>query len=128
MASFSRILGQSLKSSISAILTNEILPFNFNLKFYWNSSFFHSEKIMRFKKWPQLPGAGRTRVGHHHGSHTPTSPEAVLLGKMFYHTKQICRQCIQVILKLNQEEKWLSNKSLISLKISTVCIFTDSFI
>ena len=48
---------------------------------------------MRFKKWPQLPGAGRTRAEHHHGSHTPTSSEAVLLGKMAYHTKQIGRQC-----------------------------------
>ena len=46
---------------------------------------------MRFKKLPQLPGAGRTRAGHHHGSNTPTSP--VLLGKMAYHTKQIRRQC-----------------------------------
>ena len=34
---------------------------------------------MRFKKSPQLPGAGRTRVWHHHGSHTPTSPGAILL-------------------------------------------------
>jgi hypothetical protein len=49
---------------------------------------------MRFKNGPQLPGAGRTRAGHHHGSHTPTSPGTVLLGKMAYHTKQICRQCI----------------------------------
>ena len=49
---------------------------------------------MRFKKLPQLPGAGRTRAGHHHGSHTPTSPEAVLLGKMAHHTKQIRRECI----------------------------------
>ena len=49
---------------------------------------------MRFKKWPQLPRAGRARAGHHHGSHMPTSPEAVLLGKMAYHTKQIRRQCI----------------------------------
>ena len=48
---------------------------------------------MRFKKWPQLPGAGRTRAGHHHWSHMLTSPEAVLLGKMAYHTKQIRRQC-----------------------------------
>ena len=48
---------------------------------------------MRFKNGPQLPGAGRTRVGHHHRSHTPTSPEAVLLGKMAHHTKQIRRQC-----------------------------------
>ena len=48
---------------------------------------------MRFKKSPQLPGAGRTWAGHHHGSHTPTSPEAVLLGKMAYHTKQISWQC-----------------------------------
>ena len=29
---------------------------------------------MRFKKSPQLPGAGRTRAWHHHGSHMPTSP------------------------------------------------------
>ena len=47
---------------------------------------------MRFKKRPQLPGAGRTRAGHHHGSHTPTSPGAIL-SKMAYHTKQIRRQC-----------------------------------
>ena len=45
---------------------------------------------MRFKKSPQLPGAGRTRAWHHHGSHMPTSPGALLLGK---HTKQIRRQC-----------------------------------
>ena len=32
---------------------------------------------MRFKKSPQLPGAGRTRVWHHHGSHTPPSPGAI---------------------------------------------------
>ena len=48
---------------------------------------------MRFKKSPQLPGAGRTRAGHHHGSHTPTFPEAILLGKMAHHTKQIRREC-----------------------------------
>ena len=34
---------------------------------------------MRFKKSPQLPGAGRTRAWHHHGSHTATSPGAILL-------------------------------------------------
>ena len=34
---------------------------------------------MRFKKCPQLPGAGRTRAWHHRGSHTPTSPGAILL-------------------------------------------------
>ena len=32
---------------------------------------------MRFKKSPQLPGAGRTRAWHYHGSHTPTSPGAI---------------------------------------------------
>ena len=26
---------------------------------------------MRFNNGPQLPGAGRTRAEHHHGSHTP---------------------------------------------------------
>ena len=49
---------------------------------------------MRFKKRPQLPGAGRTRAGHHHRSHTPTSPGTILLGKMAYHTKQIRRKCM----------------------------------
>ena len=34
---------------------------------------------MRFKKTPQLPGAGRTRAWHSHGSHTPTSPRAISL-------------------------------------------------
>ena len=48
---------------------------------------------MRFKKSLQQPGAGRTRAGHQHGRHTPTSPEAILLGKMANHTKQIRREC-----------------------------------
>ena len=47
---------------------------------------------MRFKKISQLPGVGRTRAGHHHGSHTPTSPGTILLGKMAYHTEQIRRE------------------------------------
>ena len=48
---------------------------------------------MRFRKRSQLPGARRARAGHHNGSHTPTSPGPILLGKMAYHTKQISRQC-----------------------------------
>ena len=36
------------------------------------------KKIMRFKKSPQLPGAGRTRAWHHHGSHMSTCPGAIL--------------------------------------------------
>ena len=50
---------------------------------------------MRFKKSPQLPGAGRTRAGHHHGSHTPTSPGAILLSKMACQPKHIGRQCMR---------------------------------
>ena len=56
----------------------EFKTFNFNIKFLGNWPFFHYEKIMRFKNGPQLPGARRIRVGHHHGSHTPTSPGTVL--------------------------------------------------
>ena len=48
---------------------------------------------MRFKKSPQLPGAGRTWAGHHHGSHTPTSPKAVLLHKQATLGKHFCPQC-----------------------------------
>ena len=53
---------------------------------------------MRFKKSPQLPGAGRTRAWHHHGSHTPTSPGAVKWpvnpNKMTCQPKHFGRQCI----------------------------------
>ena len=48
---------------------------------------------MRFKKSPQLPGAGRTWAGHHHGSHMPTSTGAVLLSKMACQPKHFGRQC-----------------------------------
>ena len=58
---------------------------------------------MRFKNGPQLSGAGRTRAGHHHGSHTPASPEAILLGKMAHHTKQIRRECTTLIIQLFQK-------------------------
>ena len=49
---------------------------------------------MRFEKRPKLPGAGRTRARHYHGTHSPTSPKAVLLGKMAHHTKQIRWECM----------------------------------
>ena len=91
---------------ISAILPYEILPFNFDLKFCWNWSFFHYEKIMRFKKSPQLPGAGRTWAGHHHGSHTPTSTGAILLskmGKMACQPKHFGCQCTN---KKDAIKKW----------------------
>ena len=52
---------------------------------------------MRFKKSPQLPGAGRTWAGHHHGSHTPTSTGAILLSKMACQPKHIGRQCITLV-------------------------------
>ena len=115
MASFSRILGQSWKSWISVILPNEILPFNFDLKFCWNWTFFHYEKIMRFKNGPQLPGAGRTRAGHHHGSHTPTSLGIILLGKMAYHTKQI-RQLKNLIIQ-DESSLSLNDSSMLPLDI-----------
>ena len=44
-------------------------------------------KIMRFKKFLYLLGAGRTRAWHHHGSHTSTSPWAILLHSYFMSTQ-----------------------------------------
>ena len=42
-------------------------------------------------------------------SHTPTSTESVLLGKMAYHTKQIRRQCIiDKTLRILLSESWTS--------------------
>ena len=51
---------------------------------------------MRFKKSPQLPGAGRTRAWYHHGSHTPTSPRTILLSKMASQPKHFGRQCMYI--------------------------------
>ena len=36
---------------------------------------------MRFKKSPQVPGAGSARAWHHHGSDTPTFPRAIYVLK-----------------------------------------------
>ena len=46
---------------------------------------------MRFKKSSELPGAE---------SHMPTSPGAILLGKMAYPPKQIRRECISIYSKV----------------------------
>ena len=64
---------------------------------------------MRFKKSPQLPGAGRTRAWHHHGSHTPTSPGAISLGKVAYHTKQISRKCKRLHETTNPPSEMISS-------------------
>ena len=99
---------------------DDILPFNFDLEFYWNWSFFNYEKIMSFKKWPQLSGAGRTRAGHHHGSHTPTSPEAILLGRMAHHTKQIRRECTKAQANIYDFMKNISTTGCLTLKCPKV--------
>ena len=46
---------------------------------------------------PQLPGAGRTRAWHDHGSDTPTSPWAIYVlksvdGGLFYTPLYIAKQ------------------------------------
>ena len=81
MTSFSRIFGQSWKVKFHKVKLLKFKTLNFDLKFCWNWSFFHYEKTMRFKKSPQLPGPGRTRAWHHHGSDTPTSPRAIYVLK-----------------------------------------------
>ena len=60
---------------------------------------------MRFKKSSQLPGAGRTRAWHYHGSHTPTSPGAILLSKMACQPKHFGRQCTKDNQTTNQYAK-----------------------
>ena len=50
MTSFSRILGQSWKVKFHKVKLLKFQSFDFDLKFLWNWSFFHYEKIMRFKK------------------------------------------------------------------------------
>ena len=62
MTTFSRILGQSWKVKFHKVKLLKFKTFNFDLKFCWNWSFFHYEKIMRFKKvlsYLELEGQGR---------------------------------------------------------------------
>ena len=53
---------------------------------------------MRFKKSPRLPGAGRARVWHHHGSDMPTSPRTIYVlksanGGLFYTPLYAILEC-----------------------------------
>ena len=67
---------------------------------------------MRFEKRPQLPGAGRTRAGHHHGSHTPTSPGAILHSKMACQPEHIgcqCTKCHHCILERPYQQAKVDN-------------------
>ena len=82
-----------MKGKISIGKIAEIEDFQLLPKILLKLGRFHYEKIMKFKNGPLLPGAGRTRAWHHHGSYTLTSPRTVLLGKMAYHTKKIRREC-----------------------------------
>ena len=66
----------------------------------------------------------RSRAGHHHGSHTPTSPEAILLGKMAYHTKQIRRECTTIFLS-RHENFMCTNLWYIPNKVCTEILFWE---
>ena len=62
MTSFSRILGQSWKVKFHKVKLLKFKTFNFDLKFCWNWSFFHYEKIMRFRNgfsYLEMEGKGR---------------------------------------------------------------------
>ena len=65
---------------------------------------------MRFKKSPQLPGAGRTWAGHHNGSHTPTSTGAILLSKMARQPKHFGRHCKLASSSISNSLKYFSQQ------------------
>ena len=67
---------------------------------------------MRFKKRPQLPGAGRTRAWHHHGSHTPTSPGPVHFTMMYL--APVCNSTVFFQLKIVKEPDHKMVKNTIS--------------
>ena len=50
MPSFSGFLGHSWAVKFHKVKLLKLITFKFNLKFLWNWSFFHYERIMRFKK------------------------------------------------------------------------------
>ena len=85
---------------------------------------------MRFKNGPQLPGAGRSRAGHHHGSHTPTSPGTISLGKIKEYPEYIGHFLLEFLIPVKNDQfiqgtpwvKWslTPNKS-----AGSVCIFTS---
>ena len=103
--------------------------FNFDLNYFWKWQFFHYEIFFRFKNSLQLPGAGRTRVGHHHGSDMPPSPRAVYVLK-----SAKCNEIMPSVYKLfmpvrflrgmmpDAGTKWgkLSNTTLVDLNLTTL--------
>ena len=63
---------------------------------------------MRFKKRPQLPGAGRTRACHHHGSDTPTYPRAISLYSSLYPGGyKIVRHTVNITLTRNFDSQFV---------------------
>ena len=75
---FRKNLGQKWTLKFHKVKLLKFNTFNFNLKHVWNWSFFHYEKVVRFKSCLQLTVAQRTRAWHHHGSTTSTSPRACI--------------------------------------------------
>ena len=73
---FRNILGQSWTLKFHKVKLMKFKTFNFDLKYFGKWQFFNYEIFLRFKKSPQLPGAGRTRAGHHQRSDMPASPRA----------------------------------------------------
>ena len=60
------------------------------MAYFWNWSFFHYEKIIKFDKSPQLPGTRKTRAWHHHGSEISSFPRAILVHiSLLYHLLKI---------------------------------------
>ena len=73
------ILVQSWTLKFHKVKLLEFKTFKFNQKYVLNWPFFHYEKFRRHKKSPQLLGATMTRVWHHHGNDTTTSPKVCIL-------------------------------------------------
>ena len=108
MTSFRGILGQSWTLKFHKVKLLKFKTFNFDLKYFRKWQFFHYDFFFRFKNGLQLPGAGRTRVGHHHRSDTPTSPRAVyvlksakcneIMPSVYYHSSLYfpCKQKYRV--------------------------------
>ena len=99
MAIFRNILGQSWTLKFHKVKLMKSKTFNFDLKYFWKCQLFHYENCLRFRKSHQLPGAGRTRAGHHHGSDMSTSTRAIYVLK-----SAKCNEIMPSVYLLNDNE------------------------
>ena len=119
MTSFRGILGQSWNLKFHKVKLLKFQSFDFYLKFLWNWSFFHFEKIMRFKKVfrnLELEGQGRgiiMRVTHL----LPLGPFYYIQANFMYFFPHVCNCTSNSKTFCSRLKSWIFRLSSVSIRM-----------